>query len=155
MEVNVEVLSDLIKKMENGERIKPESDEKKLCFQLIKDLDHIGGFVKGSATTKKYICNEIWSLISFMNAFSWFVIYPPADIKHPISLYFADTKEKFSLNLKDENERYRLIAQNLVAGARFFYFMCEMFIKHVLGVEENHSGLYGNLVKRSIITSRL
>ena len=62
MKVNVEVLGDLIKRMEDGERVKPESDEKKLCFQLIKDLDHIGGFVKGSATTKKYMRNEIWSL---------------------------------------------------------------------------------------------
>jgi len=144
MEVDVEVLSDLIKRMEDSERVKPESDEEKLCFQLIKDLDHVGGFVKGSVTTKKYMRNEIWSLISFMNAPSWFVTYSPADVKHPISLYFADTKEKFSPELRDENERYRLIAQNPVAGARFFHFMCEMFIKHVLGVGENHSGLYGN-----------
>ncbi len=144
MEVNVEVLNDLIKRMEDGERVKPESDEEKLCFQLIKDLDHVGGFVKGSATTKKYMRNEIWSLISFINAPSWFVTFSPADVKHPISLYFADTKEKFNLDLRDENERYRLIAQNPVAGARFFHFMCEMFIKHILGVGENHSGLYGN-----------
>ena len=48
MEVDIEVLEDLIKRMEEGERVKPESDEEKLCFQLIKDLDHVGGFVKGS-----------------------------------------------------------------------------------------------------------
>ena len=52
MEVDV---SDLIKRMEDGERVKPESDEEKLCFQLIKDLDYVGRFVKGSATTKN-IC---------------------------------------------------------------------------------------------------
>ena len=144
MEVDVKILDDLIKKMENGESVKPESDEEKLCFQLIKDLDHVGGFVKGSTTTKKYMRNEIWSLISFASAPSWFVTFSPADIKHPICLYFADTKEKFSPDLKDENERYRLISQNPVAGARFFHFMCQMFIKHVLGVGENHPGLYGN-----------
>ena len=38
-----------------------ETDEEKLCFQLIKDLDHVGGHVKGSATSKKYMRNEIWS----------------------------------------------------------------------------------------------
>src|SRR6266567_1683542 len=130
--------------MENGESTKPESDEEKNCFQLIKDLDHVGGFVKGSATTKKNMRNEIWSLISFISAPSWFVTFSPADIKHPICLYFADTKEKFSPDLRDENERYRLIAQNPVACARFFHFMCQMFIKHVLGVGENHPGLYGN-----------
>src|SRR6266566_8377848 len=87
--------------------------------------------------------NEIWSLISFISAPSWFVTFSPADIKHPICLYFADTKEKFSPDLRDENERYRLIAKNPVACARFFHFMCQMFIKHVLGVGENHRGLYG------------
>ena len=51
---------------------------------------------KGSTTSKKYMRNEIWSLISFMNAPSWFITYSPADVKHPIPLYFADTKEKFT-----------------------------------------------------------
>ena len=53
-------------------------------------------FVKGSTSTKKYMRNEIWSLISFMNAPSWFVTFSPADVKHPISLHFADTQENFS-----------------------------------------------------------
>jgi hypothetical protein len=52
MDVDTEVLSDLIKRMEDGERVKPETDEEKLCFQLIKDLDHVGGHVKGSTTSK-------------------------------------------------------------------------------------------------------
>jgi len=30
-----------------------------------------------------------------------------------------------------------------VAGAQFFHFMCELFIKHVLGVGKKHPGLYG------------
>src|ERR1700719_1107780 len=33
------------------------TDEEKLCFQLIKDLDHAGGHVKGSLTSKKYMHN--------------------------------------------------------------------------------------------------
>ena len=40
--------------------------------------------------------------------------------------------------------KYRLIAENPVAGARFFHFIVEMFIKHVLGVNQGHPGLYGN-----------
>jgi len=62
---------------------------------------------------------------------------------HPISLYFAYTQETFSPVLRPENERYKLIAENPVAGARFFHFMVEMFIKHVLGVGQDHPGLYG------------
>jgi Helitron helicase-like domain at N-terminus len=129
--------------MENGDKVTAETDEEKLCFQLIKDLDHVGGNVKGSITSKKYMRNKIWSLISFIGAPSWFITFAPADNKHPISLYFADTKETFSPELRNYDERYRLIANNPVAGARFFDFMSEMFIKHVLGVGENHPGVYG------------
>ena len=144
MDVDMEVLNNLITRMEDGERVKPDTDEEKLCFQLIKDLDHVGGHVKGSTTSKKYMRNEIWSLISFAGAPSWFITFSPADNMHPISLYFADTQETFSPILRSYEERYVLIAHNPVAGARFFNFMCEMFIKHVLGVGEKHSGLYGN-----------
>jgi len=35
-------------------------------------------------------------------------------------------KETFSPKLRPENERYRLIAENPVAGARFFHFMVAM-----------------------------
>ena len=144
MDVDMKVLNDLITRMEHGERVKPETDEEKLCFQLIKDLDHVGGHVKGSITSKKYMRNEIWSLISFVGAPSWFITFSPADIMHPISLYFADTKETFSPEIRSYDERYNLIAHNPVASACFFDFMCQMFIKHVLGVNENHPGFYGN-----------
>jgi len=36
-----------------------------------------------------------------------------------------------------------LIAQNPVAGARFFKYMVQLFIKHVLGVGVSHPGVYG------------
>ena len=67
----------------------------------------------------------------------------PTDNMHPINFYIADTQETFSPKLRPENERYRLIVENPVAGARFFHFMVEMFIKHVLGVNQDHLGLYG------------
>ena len=144
LDVDKNTLNDIIKRMEDGERILPASDEEKQCFQLLKDLDHVGGQVNGSITSKKYMRNEIWSLISFIGAPSWFITFAPADTKHPISLYFADTKETFDpCIIREHDERYKLIAQNPVAGARFFHFMSQMFIKHVLGVGENHPGLYG------------
>jgi hypothetical protein len=61
---NLHVLSDLTEQMVDGERIKPETDEEKLCFNLINDLDHVNGHVPGSIMQKKYMRNEIWSLIS-------------------------------------------------------------------------------------------
>jgi len=143
LDVDLSVLSTLASRLEKGDRVNPSTDKEKACFQLIKDLDHAGSHVKGSITNKKYMRNEIWSLISFVGAPSWFITFSPADNKHPISLYYAGTQETFKPDIKDYNERYRLIAQNPVAGARFFHFMCELFIKHVLGVGANHPGLYG------------
>jgi len=88
--------------------------------------------------------NEIWSLISFAGAPSWFITFSPADNKHPISLYYADTQDTFSPEIRDYEQCYQFIAQNPVAGARFFHFMCELFIKHILGVGSEHSGFYGD-----------
>ena len=109
--------------MTEGERVKPETEEEKLCFKLINDLGHVNGHVPGSITQKKYMRNEIWSLISYFGAPSWCITFSPADNIHPISLHFADTQETFSPELRPENERYRLIAENPVAGARFFHFI--------------------------------
>ena len=95
-------------------------------------------------TNKKYMRNEIWSLISYLGAPSWFITFSPADIKHPLCLYYADTKETFTVPLRDYDSRYKLISENPVAGARFFHFVCEMFIEHILGVGSNHSGLFGD-----------
>ena len=49
-----------------------------------------------------------------------------------------------NLSLRSANERNLLVAQNPVAAAHFFDFMVRMFIKHVLGIGVDHSGLYGN-----------
>src|ERR1700722_5701709 len=142
-QIDVEVMAELSRRMENGDKVTPETDEEKQCFQLIKDLDHVGGHVKGSLTNKKYMRNEIWALTSFLGTPSWFITLSPADVKHPICLYFADTEETFKPELKGHDERYCLIVQNPVAGARFFHFMCEIFIKHVLGIGSQHCGFYG------------
>ena len=88
--------------------------------------------------------NEIWSLISFIGAPSWFITFAPADNLHPLSLYWADNKEDFTPLLRDYDERYQLMSKNPVAGARFFHFLCELFIKDVLGVGSDHQGAYGD-----------
>ena len=78
--------------MVNGERITPVSDEENPCLDILKDVDHVGGHVSGSITNKHYVHNEIWSLTCFQGAPSWYRTLSPADNKHPISLYLADTK---------------------------------------------------------------
>ena len=83
--------------------------------------------------------------MSYLGAPSWFITFAPADIKHPICLYYADTKTEFNPDIvRSPNEKYALIAHNPAAGARFFHMVVQLFIKHVLGVGMNRRGLYGD-----------
>ena len=137
------VLSSIADRMSKGDMVKPSTQEEKDCFQVIRDLDHIGGKVSGSITSKKYMRNEIWSLIAREGAPLWYITLSPADVKNPIALYYADCDETFKPCIRAPEERYRLIASNPVACARFFHFMVQQFIKHVLDVDADHPGLYG------------
>ena len=111
------VLADITEKLSNGEHFVPESDREKACFQVLHDLDHVAGKVKSSTTSKKYMCNEIWSLIAFAGAPSWYIILSPADIQHPICIYYADNKEEFNPEFLPYNERIRMVCKNPAAGA--------------------------------------
>ena len=76
--------------MADGEKVNPMSEQEKACFDILKDVDHIGSHVNGSITNKRYMRNEIWLLSCFEGALSWYITLSPADNKHPICLYFAD-----------------------------------------------------------------
>ena len=93
--VDTDVLKDISKCMAEGEKINPQSDKERACFDILKDVDHVGSHVNGSITNKCYMQNEIWSLSCFQGAPSWYITPPPADNKHPISLYLADTDTIF------------------------------------------------------------
>jgi Helitron helicase-like domain at N-terminus len=136
-------MADLAKCLSNGKTVKPANDAEKDCFQVIRDLDNIAQKVDSSITSKKFMRSEIWSMMCYHGALSWYITLSPANIKHPICLYFADSKQTFNPSLRPYDERIRLIASNPVAGARFFHFMIELFIKHVLGVGTDHPGIYG------------
>lgn len=142
--IDLNVLSDISQRLQQGIRVRPETEAEQLCYKLVNDLDLIGGHVKGSLATKKHMRNEIWSMISHLGTPSWFVTLSPADNKHPICLYFADMNEQFKPEIRTSDDAYRLIANNPVAAARFFDFMCCAFIKNVLGVCSTHSGLFGD-----------
>ncbi|KAI0769472.1 hypothetical protein BC629DRAFT_1292039, partial [Irpex lacteus] len=134
MNVNADTLDDLIRRTKDG-LVTPETEEEINCFRILRFLSETkkNPSVDGSITNRRRMRNEIWSLTAYLGAPSWFITFAPADVNHPICLYFADTKQKYWPNIPTQNERIRLIASNPVAGARFFKFITEMFIKHVLG----------------------
>ncbi|KAF7789842.1 hypothetical protein EIP86_000788 [Pleurotus ostreatoroseus] len=145
LNLNTGALDNLINRMQKSEEyVKPQTSEEQECYDLLKDLDYVNSHVDGSITNRKQMRSEIWALTSYLGAPSWFITFAPADVNHPIALYFADTNQKIMPTFKTRDDRLRLIAQNPVAGARFFKMMSELFIKHVLGVKSGHRGIYGN-----------
>ena len=97
--------------MMKGEWVKPETDAEKACFRVLSDIDTVGGCVKGSLTSKKYMHNNLWSLISYTGAPSWFITLSLADINNPICIYFADKNITFKpeLYFKKADSAYRLV----------------------------------------------
>ena len=143
MNVHWPTLDGLTRRLETGEHVIPKTDSEKACFHILSDLDAISGKMHGSTTSKKYMRNEIWSLINYLGAPYWYITLSPADIMHPICIYFAGSKEEFTLDLSSYDERIRLVCRNPIAGARFFHFMIQTFISDVLGVDATHPGFYG------------
>ncbi|KAJ3520205.1 hypothetical protein NMY22_g12852 [Coprinellus aureogranulatus] len=138
-----EVLKDISTRLSKGELFKPETDEEKKCFALLEDVDHVGSKTQGSLTCKKYMRNEIWSLISWKGAPSWFITLSPVDSRHPICLYYAGSDKFFQPDILTSKDRDALVLKNPVAAARFFHHIVQMFLKHVLGVGKDGRGLYG------------
>ena len=165
MNIDWPTLDDLIKRLETGEHINAsvQNDAEKQCFRLIHDLDAISGRMHGSTTSKKYMRNEIWSMINHIGSPSWYITLSPADIQHPISIYFASTDNNFCPDLPSYDERARLVCENPVAGARFFDFMVRTFIEEVLGVGNMQrdgfygptSGYYGTVEQQGRLTLHL
>src|SRR5580700_4950804 len=48
MNIDVEIMSNIASRLSKGDRMKPTTVEEKKCFQIISDLDHVAGNVKGS-----------------------------------------------------------------------------------------------------------
>ena len=145
LNIDNSVLKHLIDRFSKEDFVKPENDEEEKCFQLMKDVDHVAGPVKGSNTSKKWMRNEIWSLIYHRGAPFWYITISPADIKHPLCIYYAGKKIEFQEEILPYDERLRLVCSNPVAGARFFDFMVKTFIKDILGVDAEHRGIYGHV----------
>ena len=142
LNVDDAALTRLIDRLKQG-HTKAADDAENDCFKIIKDLDYVSSHVPGSLTSRKQMRSEAWSMMSYLGAPSWFITFAPADINHQICLYYADTKQEIYPKFREYDDRVRLIANNPVAGARFFKMMVELFIEHVLGVGTNHHGVYG------------
>ncbi|RXW13797.1 hypothetical protein EST38_g12057 [Candolleomyces aberdarensis] len=144
--VDPAVVMGISNRLKAGERVVPQTDDEKRCFSLMDQIEHVGASVHGSLSGKKIMRSELWSLVAYQGAPSWFVTLSPVDTKHPICIYWADKKVKFDPIARGYNDRARLVASNPVAGARFFHFLVGLFVKHMLRWSDpkGRPGLFGN-----------
>jgi hypothetical protein len=129
--VNPKVAGNIADRMAAGDHVRPSNPAVQLCFDLIKDLDGVAGRVMGSITSKKYMRNEIWSTIAFLNAPTWFITLAWSDLHHPLALYYAQTDTVYRPEIRTSKERNKLMSSNPVSAARFFHYMVQAFLSDV------------------------
>ncbi|PSR87074.1 hypothetical protein PHLCEN_2v5260, partial [Hermanssonia centrifuga] len=146
LSVDVNVLSELVRRGKENGFVQPLNDAEKRCYELISIIDHVAGHVPGSNTRKKYQRSEIRSLIIRYGIPVFFITFAPSESKSPICLYFCgegiDLDDYLPLKT-DSKERLRTVVQNPVARARFFNLMVNLFVKHVLRADSGRDGLFG------------
>lgn len=145
MSIDPAVLKVLSNRLQDGEKVVPVTEDEKRCYALMDQIDYIGGRVQGSLAGKKQMRHELWSLVACIGAPSWFITLSPVDSKHPLCIYWAGKDVEFNLDLGDQNEKIRRVAANPVAGARFFHFLVQLFIRHILrwADKDGRAGVFG------------
>lgn len=139
------VLLTIVERLKNGGRFVPKTPEERRCSTLMDQVDVVGNHVDGSLAKKKHQRGEIWSLINYLNAPSWFITVSPADAKHPLCIHWASHDLEFRPEIKGYRERQHLITRNPVACALFFDHLVTLFIKHLCGWSDDgpKRGLFG------------
>jgi hypothetical protein len=93
------VLMDISRRLQARERVIPETKAEKLCFLVMDQIDYVGTSIQGSMAGRKNMRSELWSLIAYQGAPSWFITLFPVDNKHPLCIYWADKSLAFTPNL--------------------------------------------------------
>ena len=64
LSADVDLMDAMIQKLSKGGQFDLSSESEKKCFYIINDLDHIDQFVQASRTNRRYMRNEIRSIIA-------------------------------------------------------------------------------------------
>ncbi|KIY62695.1 hypothetical protein CYLTODRAFT_433238 [Cylindrobasidium torrendii FP15055 ss-10] len=146
LSLDMNVLNSIIQSLQKDGFFKPETEAEKECYSILNDIDMVAGGVQGSITSKKYMRNELYSLLYSEGAPSWYVTFTPNDFVHPLCFYWASSNEQYEPNLlPDKGKRRAMVVDNPVAAARFFNYMVEIFTEHILGVNATHRGAFGDV----------
>ena len=142
--LKVETLDKLIRKVTSGVRADVTNREEAECLKVLRLLQSSSTHVYGSISAKRVMRKHLWSMVEQLGAPTWFITVSPPEHKSPICLYFADKALPFSLEKRTADRARQLIAQNPVAGARYFHYIVTMLIDFILGKAfEDRKGLFG------------
>ncbi|RDX50985.1 hypothetical protein OH76DRAFT_1348049, partial [Lentinus brumalis] len=147
MDIDRDALDRLISRGVDVRYVTPQDDAECACFELLSHLDYVAGHVDGSLASRKYMRNELKSLIMSEGMPLFFVMFAPVDFKHPLCIYLCG--QPLNLDVADpmlpsSKARMRMIAENPVACARFHDFMVRTFISEVLCSRSDKPGLFGH-----------
>ncbi|CAF1614641.1 unnamed protein product [Rotaria sp. Silwood1] len=94
---------------------------------LLKNIKSIGGHVMGSVHKRSSLRTLIHALIFNQGLFSIFLTINPADVHHPLAMFFAgidfDLDNVLPENLPSTYERAEIVASHPVATAKFFHHL--------------------------------
>ncbi|EAU84997.2 hypothetical protein CC1G_04093 [Coprinopsis cinerea okayama7 len=143
-DINPAALRDISERMEAGGHVTPETDEERRCFALLDAIKSVSISVGGSLASKQADRTKVWSMSYAKGLPPWYITISPVDQKHPISIYRGDPScNIFDAEILPASVRQKIASLNPVACARFFHFLVELFIKHVLGWNNERGGRYG------------
>ena len=64
LSADVDSMDTVIQKLPKGGHFDLSSESEKRCFDIINNIDHVSQFVQGSRTNRRYMRNEIRSIIT-------------------------------------------------------------------------------------------
>ncbi|KIY61052.1 hypothetical protein CYLTODRAFT_433620 [Cylindrobasidium torrendii FP15055 ss-10] len=138
LSMDMNVLNEIIHKLKSDGIFRPETQSEKDYM--------VAGNVHGSITSKKYMRNELYSLMYSEGALSWYITFTPNDFVHPLCFYWASDNTRYQPDLlPNKNKRRPVVIDNPVAATRFFNYMVDIFTEHVLGVNSTHRGAFGDV----------
>ncbi len=143
LKVDQDALQRLIDRGKAGLGLSPEGPEEKSCVELLNLVDVVAKHVPGSATERKYLRNEIRSLIIARNVPLFFITFSPVDSKHPLCLYYCGEPIDIldpEIDSPSHITRLRTISENPVGCAKFFNHVVKSFIRTILRADPDTAG---------------
>ncbi|KAF8575305.1 hypothetical protein K439DRAFT_1313537, partial [Ramaria rubella] len=150
--VDSDSLTKLQSKLNKNPYAQPENEGEKAAFDLLNYVNYISDHISGSTAEVNSMCEKIRAIIRSRGLPHLFITINPANAHNPIAQVLAGREidlDEFFHNLSPQSEVFewaKLIAENLVAGAKAFKVLIDAFLEFILGVNRhNKTGVFGKV----------